>query len=148
MFRIELVLSRHQGSRKISSHPYRLYLVQHDRMNLRVGTEVPIPVSDKDGTHFQYRNVGTNVACSVDAHGGGRYIISLRAEVSSFVDGDTTQGGSGASTRKVGDAPAFLTRNAEGKLILRDGETIPFFSATDRVTGEETRLEVTLNVLK
>ena len=46
------------------------------------------------------------------------------------------------------DAPLFRTFNAVVSLILRDGQTTQYVSATDPVTGESVRLDVALSVLK
>jgi len=53
--------------------------------------------------------------------------------------------------RNVGkevDVPMFVTRNTRSDVILRDGETQTYSSATDPASGEVVKVDVTLTVLK
>jgi hypothetical protein len=46
------------------------------------------------------------------------------------------------------DASAFRTFSVGNSLPLRDGQTVEFASATDKVTGETVKVEVTLTIAK
>ncbi len=48
----------------------------------------------------------------------------------------------------VGGAPTLRTFRASNELLLRDGQTMEFMAATDKVSGEVIKAEVTLTVLK
>jgi Flp pilus assembly secretin CpaC len=146
--RVQVVLSRYKGDQKIGSYPYMMTLANSHQSIIRMGTEVPIAVStfDKEQgpmTSFQYRNVGINMECTAEAMDGGRYDLYIAAEASSLGDNRSM----GGSTTPV-EAPMFLTRNVRGHVVLRDGETAAFSSATDTTTGEVSKVDVTLNVLK
>jgi hypothetical protein len=150
--KVQVVLSRHQGDRKVSSRPYTFWLtsaVRPRQFRLRQGTEVPIPVTTyekdgKDATSFQYKNVGVNMEFSAEVADGGRYLLTFAVEDSSMFDGAAGPNVAVSPTLKV---PAFNTHVVQGTVLLRDGETLPF-SNTQSVTGDVAKVEITLNVVK
>jgi hypothetical protein len=44
--------------------------------------------------------------------------------------------------------PSFRSFRTVNSMVLRNGETFQFTAATDKVTGETVRVDVTLTVLK
>jgi hypothetical protein len=44
--------------------------------------------------------------------------------------------------------PAFRNFKSRNRLLLRDGQTRQYTAATDRITGETVRIEVSLKVVK
>lgn len=154
--RLEVVLSRYQGDRKVSSRPYMMSLGTGKQNTLRVGTEVPIvvttfkPANDQmpiftPVSSFQYKNVGINMECTVSVLDDGRYALDpIAVEDSSVYEGDNPP----APVQKPLEAPFFRTRQMRGTVVLKDGETTTFYSATDPATGELIKGEVTLTVLK
>ena len=44
--------------------------------------------------------------------------------------------------------PVFKSFKTRNRLLLRNGQTRQFTAATDRVSGETVRIEVTLTVVK
>ena len=46
------------------------------------------------------------------------------------------------------DQPSFNTFKVNETVILRDGESSQFTSATDKITGQVIKVDVTLTVLK
>jgi hypothetical protein len=74
----------------------------------------------------------------VTAYEDGRYLVSVNAESSSPYPDDQKQAG----------RPAFRNHRLEGIAYLRDGQTAELASATDVLTGEVTKMEVTLNAVK
>jgi general secretion pathway protein D len=97
---------------------------------LKIGTEVPIPVTTfnatagggvgtfSPATSFQYRNVGVNLKLTPRVSAGGEITLEVAAEFS--VLGENRNVGSTDSPLIV---PTFLTRNVQGILRVRDGET-------------------------
>jgi len=86
MLRVQITIARYQAERKLASAPYTVLLTTDDRrVRLRMGVEVPIPVtsfSKADDakssavTSFQYRNVGTNIDCwAEDRSGDGLFQV-------------------------------------------------------------------------
>ena len=96
---------------------------------LKIGTEVPIPVTTfqtavgganpyTPATSFQYRNVGVNLKLTPRVSAGGEITLEVAAEFSLL--GEDRNVGSSDSPLVV---PTFLTRNVQGILRVRDGET-------------------------
>ncbi len=144
--KVQVVFARYQGERKQSSLPYAISLAAPGRpARLRMGIEVPVPVvSGKETTpSFQYRSVGTNLDCSADLLADGRYRLDLTIEQSSIhpPEGDR-------KTAIGPDIPFFRSFNAGFTVVLGDGQTAPYVLATDPVSGEVLKVEVTLTVLK
>ena len=150
--RLALTVSRYEGEKKIGSLPYVLQVTANDQgIKLRMGVEVPVPVTQiasatsgggSPTTSFQYRNVGANIDCRADSLEDGRFRLSLTFEQSSL---PPTTGGKPAESH---DLPLFRTFMSSVTLVLRDGQTAQYVSATDPVTGESARIEATLTVVK
>lgn len=155
---IEVVVSRYQGDKKISSLPYSLAVNAGPAgpgsgTKLRMGANVPVPVtsftpiSDATGkpsnplTSYNYQNVGTNIDCSARPLGDGRFVVTINVEERSVV-----QPPAGSST--VSGSPVIRNFEAQNSVVLRDGQTRQFTAAADRVTGEVVKVDVTLKVAK
>lgn len=149
--RVQLVLSRYQGDRKVASIPYVvLTRTGGPKASLRMGVEVPIAVaSDASGgtTSFNYRNVGTNIDLQADAPVGSLYPVQIRLENSSIHrkadDASPAQDPVIAQER-----PMFRTFSVQLWLVLRDGQSVQTVASTDPITGEVVRIDVTLSVVK
>jgi len=156
---VELVVSRYQGEKKISSLPYSLAVNANDNApggvcQLRMGASVPIPsIVAPPGTPpgptgpmpgpVAYRDIGTNIDCSARTVDEGVYQLRLTVEDTSVYTNvqDNT-------TPTVGQMPVFRTFRSTNTLVLRDGQTRDFAAAADRVNGEVVRIGVTLRVAK
>jgi hypothetical protein len=95
---------------------------------------VAVPSSDKT---YQYRNVGTNMACGANQLEDGRFRLFLTVNDSSVM-----------SSKDASGYPSFQSFTTQNYLILRDGQTAQYIAATDKVTGEVTKVDVTVTVLK
>jgi general secretion pathway protein D len=114
---------------KILAAP-RLRAAEGKRTELRIGTEVPIPVTTftaaqagtttfAPATSFQYRNVGVTLALTPKVNASGDILLDpLVAEFSLL--GESVNVATGENPLNV---PTFLTRKVEGILRLRDGQT-------------------------
>ena len=151
---VQLVLSRYQGEKKISSMPYMLgVLTNAQKTSLRVGTQVPVVTTvfgpKTEGTPAQsytYRDVGTNIDCSAQSLGSGQFSLNITVEDSS-IQLDRSQG-AGDQKQALRDVPAFRSFRVAFATVLRDGQTMQFASATDPVSGEVLRVDVTLTLAK
>lgn len=151
--KVQVTLVRLAGDKTVARLPYTLGVNAgpHETQRLRMGIEVPIamPVSDNPQANaqpkpVQYKNVGVNVDCLADLLADGRYKLMLTVEQSSiYVAGDDRH-----AEPTLSSQPMFRTFRTNLAPVLRDGESQQFTAATDPVTGEVTRVEVTLNVLK
>jgi hypothetical protein len=152
--RVQVVLSRFQGEKKVSSLPYMLSVNMDDRnrnigrANLRLGTQVPITTMTRQGgdansplvPSVQYRDVGTNIDCMVTALEDGRFKLELTVEDSSI----ETAPAAGANPTH----PAFRSFRTSDTVLLRDGGSAQFSTATDRVSGDVWKVDATLTVVK
>ena len=145
--RVQVVIARYQGEKKLSSMPYTLTMNAGGHANIRMGTKIPIMMlamtnvpKDAPGGPIQYQDVGTNIDCSTTEVEGGRYALTISVDDSSVYPDDQ------AGTAKGN--PSFRSFRAGNTMVLKNGETGQFTSATDKVTGETVRVDVTLTVVK
>lgn len=143
---IDVVVSRYQGEKKVSSLPYSLAVNANDNApggvcQLRMGTSVP--VQSVGPGPLTYRDIGTNIDCSARAIEDGSFQLRLNVE-----DSSVYTGGQDASLPKVEQMPVFRTFRSTNTLVLRDGQNRDFTAAADRVSGEVVRIAVTLRVVK
>jgi hypothetical protein len=147
--KVQLVVSRTNGSKQISSMPYTLWVTANDKRatNVRMGVEVPVTTSvvSKEGVESQsysYRSVGTNIDCQAASQTDGLFNLEIKLNDSSlgFESKEPGQGPKGV--------PAFRTFTGNFSILLKDGQTAQYASATDPVSGETLKVDVTINVLK
>jgi hypothetical protein len=153
---VEVVISRYQGEKKISSLPYFMAVNAGERAQptkLRMGANVAVASSTFTPTvdgkpapnplaSYNYRDVGTNIDCSARPLGDGRFVVVVSVGERSLVQPPPT-------CNSVADcAPVIRNFEAENNLVLRDGQTRQFTAAADRITGEVVKVDVTLKVAK
>ena len=157
--KVEVVLSRFQGDKKVASQPYILMPTASPRLgdsyaNLRIGVDVPVgtktttrpPEANREGqtvTSPQYQNVGTNIDVRVTSLADNRFSVGVNVTDSSIFNPDSPQ-----TAGKPSDNSAIRTFQASNTLTMRDGQTMLLIAATDKVTGELVKIEVTFSVLK
>jgi hypothetical protein len=154
--KIQFVVSRYQGDKRISSLPYTLGVLAGGRQtSMRMGVQVPVVTtvfssgSKNDTTalipqsSYTYKDVGTNIDCSATDTGGGQYMLTVTLEDSSI------QADSGDRGAKIArDVPSFRSFRASFSMLLRDGQTMQYASVTDPLSGEVMRIDVTLTLAK
>jgi hypothetical protein len=97
-------------------------------------------------TSYTYRNLGMSIDCLASYEQSDFFHLALTVSDSS-IGLDAGQKKAGA-TAIAPDVPTFRTFSSEFTAILKDGQTMQYTSATDPVTGELTKIDVTLNVMK
>lgn len=152
LLKVQVVISRYQGEKKISSQPYTLSVAANGpRATLRMGTQVPVPSgpvsAGPDGKTppalYNYRSVGTSIECTARALDDGRYRLELTVDDSSVVADDP-----GAQPLTRG-APQFRSFQISGETaVLRDGQSTQLTTAAEKISGEVAKVDVTLNVVK
>ena len=150
MLRVQVVIARFQGEKKVASLPYTFSVTVEGRSTrMRMGVDTPVAVATAASdagkpatTSFQYRNVGTNIDCRASDAGDGRYQLQLSIENSSAY-----LGGPLADANATG-SPLFRRFDTNIDPVMRDGQTIQTIASTDPVTGEVVKIDVTLNVVK
>jgi len=151
--KLQVVISRYEGEKKISSMPYMLSVNAGRTATLRMGTRVPVvstsytPVATGGAsvnplTAYQYTDVGTNIDCATSTQSDGRFRIDLSIEDSSLYPEDQ------ARTATIADRPVIRSFRAANSMLMRDAQTAQFTTAVDKMTGIVTKVDVTLTVLK
>jgi hypothetical protein len=159
---VQVVVSRHQGDKKVSSLPYTL-AVNANAMrqgtpgstvsSLRMGVEIPLsttPLPPADGKSLaaagliQYRPFGTNIDAWANSVDTNHFQVNVSIEDSSIYTSEQAA----SAIPKANDMPVFRSYRYKNELVLRDGQSAQFTAATDRVTGEVIKVDVTLSVLK
>jgi len=119
---------QNEDTTRILANP-RLRAAEGKKTSLRIGTEVPIPVTTftstqagsstfAPATSFNYKNVGVNLEITPRVNPNGDISLEMDAEFSTI--GADRNVGTGANPLNV---PTFLTRKITGTLRLHDGET-------------------------
>lgn len=147
----EITISRHKGDTVVSSVPYAIgVLPDNSRATLRVGGQVPVPtgvfIKGADGkepssSSFSYRNIGTDIDVQASPAQDGRYRLGITIDESSVYP----QGG--AAGPEPVTAPAFRSFRTSNMVMLKHGQRIEYVAATDRISGEVTRIAVRLTVV-
>jgi len=146
---VQVVMNKYQGEKKVSSAPYTLSLVANtggEPISMRMGTRVPIVTETTHGgavatSNVEYADVGVGIDCLAWSIDNGRYRLSITVEDNSVL----AEPPAGA---KSGGRPVFRTFKASQMILLRDGQLAQFTAATDKLTGEVTKIEVSLTVAK
>ena len=139
---VQVVISRYRNDKKISSLPYALSArVGQGAARLQVGGNVPVPSGDGKGV--TYRNIGTLITVVARALEDGRYEIDVNVS-------ETAVAGDNAQSLNVtpGVAPVLRSYSSDMTLAMRNGQTAQFAAATDPLTGDVVRVDVTLTVPK
>ena len=153
---VQIVLSRFQGEKRVSSMPYVMAVnANGERASLNMGADVAVPSSTfapndpskaQPIVSFNYRPIGTAIICgAVTTAEEGRFELNISVDDSSvYLKEDSSAG----SPSAVSNMPAFRSFKSRNTLLLRDGQTRQYTAATDRVSGETIRIDVTLKVVK
>ena len=150
--KVQVVIGRYQAEKKISSMPYTLTLnaaPPNNHAKLRMGAKIPIvmlmmtnvPKDAPQGGPVQYQDVGTDIDCIANELDNGRYLLMITVDDSSVYPDEQATGAAKGN-------PSFRTFRATNSMVVRNGETSQFTAATDKVTGETVRVDVTLTVMK
>jgi len=152
LLKVQLVISRHQGEKTISSHPYTLTVTADGQgANLRMGIKMPVPntpfgplpatPSEARQISWNYQDVGTSIDCNAKSLDGARYLLDMSVE-DSWINADDK----GSAVPGIPGYRSF--RVSHETAILRDGQTTQLTTAADKATGETIRIDVTMNVVK
>ena len=94
-------------------------------------------------TSYTYRSVGTNIDCAARTVDGVSFKLDLGVSDTSVFIPDKQSTPSG-----LAGIPAFRSFTSTFNVLLKDGQTTQHTSATDSISGEVLRVDVTLTVLK
>ena len=147
---VQIVIARYLNDKRVSSLPFSLSMssVPGSKANVRMGGNVPVPTTvftpqgdAKTGplTSYNFQNVGTNIDVSAVQNVDAR--IGLNVTIS-----ETTL--KPADPGSQVNVPSTNSYQSSNTVFVKDGETAQFTAATDRISGEVVRIEVTAKVVK
>ena len=146
----EITISRYQGDKRLSSLPYTVGVMPDgDRATLRIGGSVPIPAASPtvDGktppASFSYRQIGTNIDVIAKSAEDGRYRLLITVDETSVYAPDGTT----KSAFVVTGAPSFRSLQSSNAVTLRNGQSVEYTVAPDRISGETARIAGKLTVV-
>jgi hypothetical protein len=153
--KVQVVMSRYDANNtKIESLPFMLSVsaneTQWTTLNMQMQVAVPNtvitaatggPTPPTPVTSYTYKGVGTSIACNASTAEDDRFSVRLNIEDSSLVPAKQAEQG-------IGGLPSFQSFNSSNTLILKDGQTFQYATATDPISGRVTKVEVTLTVVK
>jgi hypothetical protein len=141
--KVQVVISRYEGDKKVSSLPYTLAVTASDyassqKAMIRMGSSIPVPQPAGGGTTaYVMQSVGTNIDCRVSTMEDSRYAVYVSINDSSIME------------RRSPDAvPTLRNFISDNTVVLRDGQTSQFTAVADKNTGEIVKVDVTLTVEK
>jgi len=155
--KVSLLLSRYQGEKKLSSVPYVLWVTANnpERTSLRMGNQIPVATTifgAKEGppqqTSYNYKDVGTNIDCTSSTAQDGYFKLNLTVTDSSVYFPDRTDPTLSKELASAVGTAAFRSFNSSFFILIRDGQTVQYTSATDQVTGQVIKIDATVNVQK
>ena len=148
---VQIVIARYLNDKRISSLPFSLSMssARGSKANVRMGGNVPVPTNvftpvqgdSKPAplTSYTFQNVGTNIDVVAGETVAGR--IGLNVTIS-----ETTL--KPADSGSQFNVPSTNNYQSSNTVFVRDGEIAQFTAATDRISGEVVRIEVTARVVK
>jgi len=142
--KVVVTISRWDGTKQTSNLPFTLWVSSNDSSptTLNVGQRVAYasgPPNPGGPVSYAYQNVGTTMSASATTQEDGRFRLLLNINDTSIAPG---------SQKDAKDGPEFLSFSANNYLLLRDGQTAQFVAATDKISGEVTKVDVSISVLK
>jgi hypothetical protein len=142
--KVTMVISRYQGEKRTSNLPYTFFINASrtgGSTNLRMGSMVPIPqgVTGSAVASYNYQSIGMSIDCRASVKDDGRYELQLTVQDSQVMS--ASQGGPVMP-------PTIQSFTATNNLLLRNGQSVQYTTATDKVSGEVVKIDVTLEVLK
>lgn len=146
--KLQVVFSQYQAGKQVASLPYTLSLNADDApARLRIGVLVPVTAPEKDAPgKVSYDNVGSAMDCSAKILDAGRFKVTCTLERSSLYSAEGERRTPSGDTWQT--PPLFRTFRSDAGLVLRDGETAHYVEASDPLSGEVLKIDVTLHVVK
>jgi hypothetical protein len=136
---VGVVISHYEGERKVSSVPYSVMARTGLQTNANMGVQVAVPSNNGAVTYHQ---IGSNIAFTATAAGDDRYLLRLSVQESSVLPDKST------TVPSTSNVPAFAEFTVTSSVVIRDGETVQFTSGANPLTGQVTKIDISLKVLK
>lgn len=113
-------------------------------MNVPAGTETTTSSAGVTTSRPTYRYVGTSIDCSAISEDDGRFRLFITIDDSSIFTADPNSPG----VFRTGEPAAFRSLTTSSRVTVKDGQAVPLTTATDRLSGDLVKVEVTATVIK
>jgi hypothetical protein len=147
--KVQVVITKFQGEKKVSSLPYTLYCNANEKnaARLAAGFDVPVVTKVQDSHSVVFKTVGTMINATAVELERGLYRLELNVDQSSIYapEGAAAKPGEGWIVPTV---PILRSFRASLNPILRDGQTAQHTAATDPINGEVVKVEVSVSAIK
>jgi len=162
MLKLQVTVSRYVGNNRTSSQPYALTLVPNESGSIKLGVEVPVPAAYTYTTSnsttlnanstppsnaqpsYTMQQVGTQIDANASPQPDGRYKLRLTVtERSALPAPQATEQGA-----RIATVPSFRNVVFGSTVYLGDGQSTQFSSATDKVSGEVFKVDLSLTLEK
>jgi hypothetical protein len=139
---VQVVIARYQNEKRVSSLPFSLSVASApgNKANVRMGSDVCVPVMP-GAANCNYRTIGTNIDVGAVAASDNRFGLVITIS-------ETTMQPIDAPASTATSLPIVRSYQSSNTVYVKDGETAQFTAATDRLSGEVVRIEVTAKVVK
>ena len=144
--KVQLVISRYIGEKKVSNIPFTLSVVANDKdkTSLRIlwtcrtghgfqrqyqSDKVSVPTT----TSYNYRSIGTNIDCTAQTIEAGLFKLDLGVSDSSVFLNEKQ--GSGTAMPMTG-VPAFRSFTSTFNVLLKDGQTAQHIAGPIQSAGK------------
>jgi hypothetical protein len=144
--KVDFVITRSESDKKISSLPFSIWVSTGGSTNVRMGSEVPIPTAADGKSGVTYRSVGTFIDCRAQNMSNGKFGLDVQVQDSSLYVPGREQASQIGQT--ITGFPVIRSFSASNHLTLRDGQSAEFVMATDKVSGEVLKVNVTVTTVK
>jgi hypothetical protein len=139
--RVQFQETRLRGGSVTASRASTLALhADGDGARFFLGSQVALSVAGRDTPTTLFKNAGAEGRVKVETLPDGRYRLDAHFEESSLLGAGAAKGASAPRTEN----PILHVVRGESRLVLSEGETVPFASAVDPVTGEVVRVDLTV----
>jgi hypothetical protein len=140
--KLQFVISTYEGDRKVGSIPYTLLATANGgQVSFLNGINVPLQTGDGKVT---YTNIGTDIHCTVTTE-AGNFRMEINFDEKSATSAKTPASPAGIAPKPL-ESPSFRDVNYKGTITIKDGETKQLISVPDKVSGEVTKVDVTLTL--
>jgi|HubBroStandDraft_4_1064222.scaffolds.fasta_scaffold65615_2 hypothetical protein len=150
--KVSVTFTEFEGGKKVKSLPYTMVVVADGRPPksvLKMGSRVPVYTGKENG--MQYLDVGSSIACQANRTKDNKFDVRLDLD-RSWVEGDVAvpvdRGTSSGSSSGQFPEPIVRQFRSELSLTLRDGQTVESTFATDPLSGNVLKVEVSLSIVK
>lgn len=167
--KVDVVISRFVGDKKISSLPFVLPVNANERAaegypltaaSLRMGVDIPLgmetrttgpgggstasSVTTTSSTYQTFRNVGTSIDCTAETQDDGHIKLMISIQDSSIYTADPE----GKPVVRTADPMAYRVFTSKNTLYLKSGQKLDYTMAGDKISGEVVKIEVTATIAK